>query len=468
MNAVPGYEGPAINQYHVGQMTSPSIDGDVVFRQASNFAKPEPSPEFSMTSPNFSSPGPEQVIPTNSGPFNVDSLLPTEIPTYDPNSSLTPEEEEAMNVRLTCKEKENPLMALLTGEGVDDFAPQQEEEDLSFLPSSGVVHIGTPGGSSTVIQPDQQPDQQIVQQPIMIHPSQQVQETQVVREAPQLQQATLIGEESAIRPGTTGNPSIGVNTVITNLGNLADKTENVVFQPDMVVWDGRCLGRYVDKWDVLTRKVESRRSTCMDLKFGNTRMYVQSQPIKNMTPIVVDELKELFGLNKLGTHHIYFGRGKTCFRLIRQSLTPNGMYKESALLADITKVQNMAPYLVNEIQRIFVFRHLVGLNSTSERCVSLREDDNGVLRSYSMIETTIDPLSPKKISQAAIKKWFTNFGTTPRDVFVETFGLGPRTDVDIISTIRSKTENVFRRYDPDNIHYVKAIASNCERLIEGM
>lgn len=423
-----GYFGPPAQEFAVGGLMSPSKDAETVFRRVGNLEKPDVSPIRG---------------------FDINSLIPESLPPFNESNDLDPDEEAKLFTRLEAPPTDpNQIFGELPPNAVPVPVPIPEEDSMKDLPNDGVVRLT--GG---VVNPDVQP---------VLEPS--VFRTTPPASEPSVQPPKQLGEVRVVQtPSNIGTPQIGPQFTKTDLGNLIKEVKEINFTPDMLIWDGSCLGRYSNKRKIAKLDTTTEIGQYFYININGFTFFSRYQRMTTMIPLVIDEIKETFGLNKLGTHHIYFG--KTIYRLIRQS-TVDDIFEESIDLCYVNNVKQMQSYLITEIQRIFVFRHLVGVISSPEKAICLRRDEVGNLRAYSQVENQSTPMTPKPISKTCIKKWFTDFNTSPRNVFIETFGIDGANDNEIYSTIRSVCENVYRRFDPDNVHHARAIMTNCSNLVD--
>lgn len=429
-----GYFGPPAQEFIIGGVMSPSKDAETVFKQVEGLEKPNVSPIRG---------------------FDMDVLLPETTLVFNQNVDMDPEEEAELLARLeapSLKQDQHQIFGELPPNAVP--VPIPEEISTEDLPSDGMARL--PGGVIESV-----PE---VQAEVPLIPEVSVFRSTPPTSEPNVQAPKQLGEVRVVQtPSNIGTPQIGPQFTKTDLGNLIKEVRTIVFVPEMLVWDGSCLGRYPSKRKIAKIETITEIGQYFYLCINGFSFFARYQRMASLGAIIIDEFKETFGLNKLGTHHIYFG--KSMYRLIRQ-ITVDDNFEESIDLHYVNNIKQMQSYLITEIQRIFIFRHLIGITSSQEKSICLRRDEAGNLRAYSQVENQITPMTPKPISKTCVKKWFTDFNTSPRDVFIETFRIDGANDNEIYSTIRSVCENVYRRFEPDNIHHARAIMTNCSNLVD--
>lgn len=180
---------------------------------------------------------------------------------------------------------------------------------------------------------------------------------------------------------------------------------------------------------------------------------------KNTLPCLVDELKPVFELHKIGTHWCRYG-GK--FKILYKcSFTNEGYIKEEITLdtgkdfdikfSDITfKLQ---------VQEIFAFRELLGITCSYLSSVIIRDD-----KAISYYEPGMLTVDKKIIPFTVLDKWFDDSSV---DQVVMRLCKINSVDklVGILHSLRMKIEQIIIRTDRRNIGYKDCIMNRItERL----
>jgi hypothetical protein len=160
-------------------------------------------------------------------------------------------------------------------------------------------------------------------------------------------------------------------------------------------------------------------------------------------PCLIDELKPIFKLEKNGTHWIKY-KGKKYILL-------KVMYKNGTILKELTldKIEHKES-LQYEVQKIFIFRELLGLSQNFEKCIILREIGQFIIP-ISFYETNMVPSGEKKvIPETIIEKWFKNI--TLDEAVSKLFRIKDAKDItDLSFKLRGEMETIFNRVDKDLI-----------------
>ena len=198
------------------------------------------------------------------------------------------------------------------------------------------------------------------------------------------------------------------------------------------------------------------------LNIGGHKTVCRVRLSKTTFPNIIDELKPVFGLPKIGTHRCICGHRN--YVLCRVNANPvTGEIVEDALLSNIaydTKLPNGAPLVtsifVAQVQELFVFRELLGVTSSFEKAVAIRVTSRQGGKHYkayplSFTESKMDPTQRDRvIPETVIKRWF---GTTSVDKVVSRIlGINDRDSLTSgLASLRTRIEQTVRRVDAQSI-----------------
>ncbi len=179
---------------------------------------------------------------------------------------------------------------------------------------------------------------------------------------------------------------------------------------------------------------------------------------KSTSPCLIDELKPVFGLQKLGTHWCKQG-GKTRI-LVRCVKTAEGYIKQELRL---DQVEVCPPLLKLQVQEVFAFRELLGVTCSYSSSVIIREGRNSVYP-ISFYEPNMLITDKKTIPFTVLEKWFTNSSI---DIVVKR--LCKIHTIDklgmVLHNLRGRIESVIERVDRRAITYKACIMNRItERL----
>lgn len=175
-------------------------------------------------------------------------------------------------------------------------------------------------------------------------------------------------------------------------------------------WDGSSLGILTDT-NILKKYTMGSRDY-WDININQYRTVCMIKKRKDCTPCILDELKPLFGLTKVGTHYVKYGIN--IIILNRCRLTSDGTVAYEHTLAELKGKVEMSPELLFKIRAIYVFRDLFKVSKTNETHIILRIPMEPDLRPYpisynegSIKLEKIDNFStPSTISDVCHRKWF--------------------------------------------------------------
>ena len=180
---------------------------------------------------------------------------------------------------------------------------------------------------------------------------------------------------------------------------------------------------------------------------------------KDSLSSLIDELKPIFGLQKLGTHWCrYNGKMKLLIKAVR---TPKGEIKQEITLNQIDPSTNHL--LKFRVQEIFAFRELLGVTRSYSSSIIIRESKNSVYP-ISFYEPGMVTTDKKIIPYKILETWFEGSSI---DIVVKK--LCKIHTIDrlgvVLHNIRGKIEETIERVDRRAISYKTCIMNRItERL----
>lgn len=161
---------------------------------------------------------------------------------------------------------------------------------------------------------------------------------------------------------------------------------------DELEWDGTWLGSYSDS--IILNTVKSYPFNISHIyipQLMESGMWVARHQSKSVYPCVIDEIKSIFGMVKIGTHSITI-KGKL-YILYNTKGRPQLLSETDCEMTDEMKMR---------VQDVFVFRMIVGLNCNFESSICMI---NGIPTSYRN-RVDVKEENDTSISNAMLKKWF--------------------------------------------------------------
>ena len=134
-------------------------------------------------------------------------------------------------------------------------------------------------------------------------------------------------------------------------------------------WDGSFLGAH--KINIILQASNIEELNYFHISINGYETYCMYRETKDNLSCIIDELKPIFKIIKLGTHDIIIGR--THYLLVRCAYYNNEIIYDHKL-SDISEYLNIKQtnYFYQKVQEVFVFRELLGLSQTFESSVRVR------------------------------------------------------------------------------------------------
>lgn len=169
-----------------------------------------------------------------------------------------------------------------------------------------------------------------------------------------------------------------------------------------------------------------------------------------LLPCLIDEIKPIFSLKKIGTHWMKFDNKK--FLLLRVERDEKGSIIYDLHLDDF-KYHNS---LKIEVQKIFVFRELLGMSKSYESSIILRISNRLVIP-ISFYDPNMEPSNCKNvIPNTVLDKWFKN--TSIDEVLKKMLGIEKLDDIGVLLyNLRIELEKIVKRCNPESVIYIDEI-----------
>lgn len=248
-----------------------------------------------------------------------------------------------------------------------------------------------------------------------------------------------------------------------NLPKFKINKKDIIFAQDPFKWNGTHLGE-INIYNIIDFRVDGSIVYWKIRLYGHETICIVRK-CKTNNPCVIDELKSIFGLKKLGTHSVSY-LGDT-YILIRARCTMDGasIVGEHTLKDLYNTVIMTNSYLRRTIREIFVFRDLLCLSKTNESSILLRRTGFATPGIVDMMENEIYPVSfiennininklsnvssPSVLSQQTLDKWFID--ETPSEILVKmcsSVSVTKNNILTIVNKFRTNIEMIVDRIQP--------------------
>jgi len=227
----------------------------------------------------------------------------------------------------------------------------------------------------------------------------------------------------------------------------------------MFKWDGTDVTDIISQSNIYEAKYDKYKYWVIRLNSSTETCIVRNS--KHTLPCLTDELKSVFGLQKIGTNWCkYKGKIKILLRCVK---TPEGYIKEELNLSKLENVSTSDNNLTGinsnllklQVQEIFTFRELLGITCSYASSIIVREGKNSVYP-ISFYEPGMLTTDTKVIPFTVLEKWF---GDTSIDTVVKK--LCKIQTIDripiVLHNLRIKIEEIIERTDRRNIGYKDCI-----------
>lgn len=243
-------------------------------------------------------------------------------------------------------------------------------------------------------------------------------------------------------------------------------------------WDGSHLGSYIraitHEWTL-----EGIRYYGITLPIGwsgdlpSGIIYCIAIRAKNSFPYIVEEIKEVFGLPRCGLHGINIDRREYIIYYVPISTSGKPVWETPLSRLDSRHVLRKDQYFRREVQKIIAFCDILSLYGTGEPSIRIRPGSNNTYVPISINESTTTLLKANEydysiLSKTLFLKWFGE-ETCMSDVVKELVNYHPewmtseRSLAVICSEIRSKVDEIIKRYDVSYLWYSNFIVDRMSR-----
>jgi hypothetical protein len=220
-------------------------------------------------------------------------------------------------------------------------------------------------------------------------------------------------------------------------------------------WNGSHLGEINTKQ--ILNEYYFKNVRHWKLLFDNKIYYCMVEVFKDNNRILIDELKPIFGLRKLGTHKLKFNN--ETYIIIKLPTIDVSTFK---LVLHPTYLNNVESDKMDDIfrklvQKVYAFRYLMGIKRNGEADVIIMAENNNIYP-VSFLEPTI-ATDDSRISNSVHENWFGRDNETICEAIKQMTNFDGREETLHIKVeeYRKKIEAVINRIDKNLIWNVNFI-----------
>lgn len=226
----------------------------------------------------------------------------------------------------------------------------------------------------------------------------------------------------------------------------------------LLPWDGSHLGKY-DR-SVIKRQYLNDGVRYTDITLDIGKIYCIINKTKGNVECMVDEIKNIFGVNRRGTHRIILG--STNYIMYYVTISSDGKMIFDIPLSKIEKYEDKE--FAKEMRKVMVFCEILGLSSTTGKFIRIRNFGGKVYPvnwNHGILDTKMSVI-PKNMYE----KWFGESITT-YEILKEMIGYSEEKKnlCEITSEIRGKIDEIVKKYDKTYIWYSNVIIERISRCI---
>lgn len=224
----------------------------------------------------------------------------------------------------------------------------------------------------------------------------------------------------------------------------------------MFKWDGSDLTEFLKRKDVRVEEGIYEKLILWRFYWNEdgkrTSQLCIVRSCQNILPCLIDEIKPVFNIEKLGTHWTRYKSRRLL--LIKPHLSDDVLIEDLPLNIIVNATSNV--FIKSEVRKIFLFKEIMGATRSSEKSIVLR--NNGILiKPISWYEPGMKPVKDAKvISNSVLKKWFDD--TDMDREMMKFLQISQIADITkLLFQLRNKMEKIVKRIDITAISYVDAI-----------
>lgn len=195
----------------------------------------------------------------------------------------------------------------------------------------------------------------------------------------------------------------GMKRILTEIPIKKKRLEMMPIHNELTLdieWNGKQINDPSDKI-IWTEKILNVNYCHIQLDDENI-LYAEIRQCINLLPIVIDEIKPVFGLNKLGT--LWFKHAGYHYMLIKADIFPESREIIVRKKLKIFSISSLNENLINQIRKIFAFKEMLGITSNNESNILIIDQKAISCNEFSIKNGEHESC----LSNTLIDKWFKN------------------------------------------------------------
>ena len=259
---------------------------------------------------------------------------------------------------------------------------------------------------------------------------------------------------------STVKKNVYVKPTAESLLNVDDKSK------EDLLWNGSYLGEIYEEDIKVEQEIGNSKYWCV--KIYDQEVICIARTISSAIPCIIDELKEIFDIPKLGTHYLKYKHNLYILIRPRWTITTESnetIQEEETLKMCRSKRLNTEEFR-KKVREMYTFRDTLGITKTYDSSILVRwlkyTDEEGLIRylpfPMSFYEPNINMSDEMILPQTVYDKWFDDY--TPGFILKNMLKAYTESDVgNVVTRTRFDIAKTINRIEPKLI-YLESYISN--------
>lgn len=229
---------------------------------------------------------------------------------------------------------------------------------------------------------------------------------------------------------------------------------------NLLKWDGSYMGNYNG---IISNKWQCEGKDYYQLTIPNIGIiYCQGICTKSLFPCIVEEIKGIFKIQKRGIHRISIDNKDYIIYYVPVDISGTLIFETALNKLEASHKLRKDKNFRLLVQKIFVFCDILSLCNSNESNIILRPGVNGNyipininLNNTTLTKNGLLESSAPIINKTNFNKWFgeeTNINLIVKEIISDSLNCVDNLSI-ITSTLRSKIDNIIKKYDNEYIWY---------------
>ena len=225
-------------------------------------------------------------------------------------------------------------------------------------------------------------------------------------------------------------------------------------------WDGTDITIFINNPKIKIREATYQKTTYWvidDVEKSKQEICIVRNST-NILPCIIDEIKPVFGLEKVGSHSCKF-KGRILI-LLKLVMEEGNILQELSLDKIGYKSQ-----IEKDVQKIFIFRELLGMSKNFESSIILRKKGY-FIKPISFYDPNMSPGNIKTVlPNTILEKWFKD--TDLDKVVLKMFNVNKVENINsVLLELKSKLDKIVERVNPDAITHIDEIIARIRSRLQ--